>query len=226
MKAITIVRPLIALLLCLLLPLQAGATLARATAMVLHGGIPALAKAKPSPMAHHRAMDGVAHDRHGTDAAQGGHGIRGTDGAHGDHGVKGIPVAHGTETGHGMHAAHGEFTGSRVIADDAASGKLVSDEQASDKQASHEAASTSPASIQAAANQQVSGKSASHQAKHAKAGCADCAKCCLQAASAPPPMLPAVFVPTFVRAAFIAQQAPAPAFLTDGPERPPRQLIA
>ncbi len=125
MKFNTVIRTVIALLLCLLLPLQAGATLARATAMAHH-------------VAHRAANH---HD----------------------------PAAHG-QTDHG--------------------------------------------------------KAFSHQSVHAKAGCIDCAKCCLLAASAPPPVLTADFVPAVARASFLPQSAPAPAFLTDGPERPPRHSIA
>lgn len=151
MKVITVIRPWIALLLCLLLPLQAGATLARATAMARHGAVHRVAvQTVAPPAAQEQAISVLAH--------------------HGHHG----------------HVAHGHSTGSKATSD-----KLMS-----------------------------------HQAKHAKAGCADCAKCCLQAASAPPPMLPAVFVPAVARASFTAQHAPVPAFLTDGPERPPRHLNA
>ncbi len=143
MKFSPAIRTLLALMLCLLLPLQAGATLARATAMARHGSM----SVPPSQDAH------------------AGH--------------------HGDRVDHGNHG-HGGHGGQVVTPADSESG--------------------------------------SHKSVHAKAGCADCAKCCLLAASAPPPASAASFTPDAVRAAFLAQRAPTPSFLTDGPDRPPRHL--
>jgi len=171
MKFKSVMRTVLALLLCLLLPLQAGATLARATAMARHGSAGAAVAVKTEqagervqPLAH------AGHQRHG---AQGSHA-----------GAQDAAAAH-----HGAHRA-----------------------------ANHPEA--------AAHGQQAQGKAASHQSVHAKAGCVDCAKCCLLAASAPPPVLTADFAPAVARASFLSQSAPAPSFLTDGPDRPPRHLIA
>ena len=163
MKSNTVIRTAIALLLCLLLPLQAGATLARATAMARHGTGGASTTVKSADAG--QRMQPLAHAGHhgqGVHAAQVHHG------------------AHGATDHHGP-AAHGQ-----------------------------------PDKV----------KAGTHQSVHAKAGCADCAKCCLLAASAPPPVLTADFAPAVARAAFLPQSAPAPAFLTDGPDRPPRHLIA
>lgn len=70
--------------------------------------------------------------------------------------------------------------------------------------------------------QAVALPAASHKDRHAKAECQTCAKCCLMAASAPPPVLNPTLAPAVTRAAFTPSADPAPAFLTDGPERPPR----
>ncbi len=161
MKSNTVIRAVIALLLCLLLPLQAGATLARATAMARHGAAGAATTVK-RPDAVSRVQ----------------------------------PLAHAGHHGQGSHAAH---------------------DAAHVHQAAHEPA---------VHGQPGKAKSATHQSVHAKAGCVDCAKCCLLAASAPPPVLTVEFAPAVARAAFFPQSAPAPAFLTDGPDRPPRYLIA
>ncbi len=169
MKSNTVIRTVIALLLCVLLPLQAGATLARATAMARHGSAGTTAAAMAAEAA-----------RSGQPAMHAGH-----------HGHGSAPY-HAEPVHHGAHGAHG----------------------AADAQAT------------AAHGQPDQARAATHQSVHAKAGCADCAKCCLQAASAPPPVLVADFAPALARAAFLPQSAPAPAFLTDGPERPPRHLIA
>ncbi len=173
MKAITVMRPLIALLLCVLLPLQAGATLVRATTMARHGGAHTLSA---PGLSESRAQTAPAHDAHHA----------------GNHAAMHVqPSAH---AGHEGHEGH-----DRPLLP--ADGNAVAD-----KAAAH--------------------KANSHQDRHAKAGCSDCAKCCLQAASAPPPMLSAIFSPAVARASFSPQDAPAPAFLTDGPERPPRALNA
>ncbi len=168
MKAITVLRPLIALLLCVLLPLQAGATLVRATTMARHGAAHTLSAPVGAEAGAQLALAQEVHHA----------------GSH--------ALMHGQLSAHAGHASPPAHAALHPPAD----AKAVSD------------------------------KAASHQAKHAKAGCSDCAKCCLQAASAPPPMLSAVFPPAVARASFRPQHAPVPAFLTDGPERPPRVLTA
>lgn len=171
-------RTLIALILCVLLPLQAGATLARASAMARHGiaPVPVMAAAAAQPAA---AANAIVHAPAWPSLAQGAH-----------HSHPGPAHAQPAAEDHGIHAAplHSVHDGKLVQPDD--------------------------------------GKPVSHKTVHAKAGCTDCAKCCLLAASAPPPMLCASFAPAVARASFDAQRAPAPAFLTDGPDRPPRPLPA
>lgn len=192
MKVSHALRTLFALVLSLLLPLQAGATLARATAMALHAGAPVGPMTVAPPLDQDRALDQLAHGAHAGHAV---HADHAADGGHGSDVDLDADARHDTDTVHGTYGTHGE----------SADGKPVSHKASPDKA--------------------TADKPTSHYAKHAKAGCADCAKCCLHAASAPPPMLPAVFVPMVVRASFTVQHAPIPAFLTDGPERPPRHLI-
>lgn len=170
MKFNTVIRTVIALLLCLLLPLQAGATLARATAMARHGSVGAT-MAVTKEQDRERAQR-LAHSGHQGHGAQRSH-----------VGAQAAPAHHGAHraANHREPAAHG---------------------------------------------QQDEGKASLHQSVHAKAGCVDCAKCCLLAASAPPPVLTADFAPAVARASFLSQSAPAPLFLTDGPDRPPRHLFA
>jgi hypothetical protein len=174
MKLSSSVRSLIALLLCLLLPLQAGATLARAAAMARHAGqMPA--QVSPAVIKDDAAVPLLVHGGlHGAHTAHAGHGVHAADAAHT------APHPHSHQGHHGDH------------------------------------------SLKAPAD----AKPASHKAVHAKAGCADCAKCCLMAASAPPPVLSASFAPAVARASFEPQRALAPAFLTSGPDRPPRHLPA
>ncbi len=62
--------------------------------------------------------------------------------------------------------------------------------------------------------------------QQAKAECHDGAKCCLVAASAPPPANGPCFYPAIARLAYTPLSLPPVAFLTDGPERPPRTLCA
>lgn len=62
--------------------------------------------------------------------------------------------------------------------------------------------------------------------QQAKAECHDGAKCCLVAASAPPSAHTPCFDPAIARVAYLPHSLPAVAFLTDGPERPPRFLNA
>jgi hypothetical protein len=180
------VRTLIALLLCLLLPLQAGATLARAAAMARHAAqmptavSPAVARDDAAiPLLAHGGLHGGHHaDQHGAHTVHAGHGGHAADAAHA------APHSHSHQGHHGDHG------------------------------------------LKAPADVKPASKPASHQAVHAKAGCADCAKCCLMAASAPPPVLSASFAPAVARASFEPQRALAPAFLTSGPDRPPRHLTA
>jgi hypothetical protein len=70
------------------------------------------------------------------------------------------------------------------------------------------------------------GADASHKSSHAKGHCSDCGKCCVTAAVAPPPTLVAAFQPSVMRAAYIPIRARIAARVPDGPERPPRFLIA
>lgn len=158
-------RTVLALLLCLLLPLQAGATLARSAAMAMHGGVHATAATVSELQA---------------------------TGEHADHQVHGGKLQRHDQ----VHHEHKQYKQNKQH---------------------HEHHARMPT-----ADAKVSG----HKTLHAKAGCVDCAKCCLIAASAPPPALPASFAPAVARASFISQRAPAPAFLTDGPERPPRHRTA
>lgn len=138
----SIIRTFVALLLCAVLPLQAGAALVRSTAMSASHAL----RAAPV-VAQQEASDAAAHHAH-----------------------------------HGHHAQPAD--GARP--------------------------------------QAVALPAASHKDRHAKAECQTCAKCCLMAASAPPPVLNPTLAPAVTRAAFIPSADPAPAFLTDGPERPPR----
>ena len=160
MKSTPVIRTAYASRLGLLLPLLAGSTLARATAMARHGTVVTAAKPAAESVRPMQAHAQAGHHGHGARPAH--------DGAHAHHG----------EHGPAAQAQHGD------------------------------------------------GKTATHQSVHAKAGCADCAKCCLLAASAPPPALVADFAPAVARALFLSQSTPVPAFLTDGPDRPPRHFIA
>jgi hypothetical protein len=62
--------------------------------------------------------------------------------------------------------------------------------------------------------------------QQAKADCHDVAKCCLMGATAPPSTAPYCFDPAIARVTHAPLSVPAVAFLTDGPERPPRLLTA
>ncbi len=192
MKLSSAVRTLIALLLCLLLPLQAGATLARAASMARHGvalthtNIAAAGTASATPAS--------------------------TQLAHGDHAGHADHVSH---AGHDAHAGHEAQIGHADAHAGPAGAPSHHDHAVPGKH--HHPTLKDPA---------TDGKPSSHKAVHAKAGCADCAKCCLLAASAPPPMLAASFAPRVARASFEPQRAIDPAFLTDGPDRPPRHLTA
>ena len=143
----SLLRAFVALMLCVLLPVQAGATLVRSTAMsAAHALKPAaMPQAAPAPAVH---------------------------------------------TGQHAH---------------------------------HHAAFVHPAHQ---AKQDTVAVKSSHKERHAKAECQSCAKCCLLAASAPPPALGPAPAPAVARAAFVSSADPAPSFLTDGPERPPRSLAA
>ncbi len=66
----------------------------------------------------------------------------------------------------------------------------------------------------------------SHKSRHAKGECNNCAKCCVTAATAPPPTLPATFQPSATRSVIPPTTARIAAFIPDGPERPPRSLTA
>lgn len=175
MKFTPAIRTLVALMLCLLLPLQAGATLARATAMARHGGVHA-------PMAAPPAAQAAAHNAHDAHHAHVGH--------------------HGSDHPHAGHKGHGDTP-------------APAPHQGDQGDQGNQGRQVQPAD----------GK-ASHKTVHAKAGCVDCAKCCLQAAAAPPSALAPSFAPGMSRVAFVSQRAPAPAFLTGGPDRPPRPLPA
>ena len=67
---------------------------------------------------------------------------------------------------------------------------------------------------------------ANHKTRHAKGQCSDCGKCCMTAAVAPPPALAAAYQPHATRAAWLPFRARIAAHVPDGPERPPRSLIA
>jgi len=66
----------------------------------------------------------------------------------------------------------------------------------------------------------------SHTSQQAKAHCHEGAKCCLMAASALPSVTRYRFDPAIARVSYASLSMPAVAFLTDGPERPPRFLTA
>jgi hypothetical protein len=136
-------RIAIASLLCLLLPLQAGAAVARSTAMSAQHATQA--GAKPLQLAH---AIGVPHQ-------------------------------------HGAHSHHENLPNKKA-------GKPVK----------------------------------SRSVQQAKADCHEAAKCCLAAASAPPSANNQCFDPAIARVAYIPHSLPAVAFLTGGPERPPRFLNA
>jgi hypothetical protein len=167
-------RTLIALLLCLLLPLQAGATLARSTAMVLRGGM------HPATVTAPRAVDELQH------AAS----------------PQALHAGHDTQAMHAMHRHHG------------------------DQPLQHHAPVHGGHDLQPDHAPSANIILSAHHKTHAKTGCVDCAKCCLLAASAPPPARPPSLAPVAARVSFIAQHAPETAFFTDGPERPPRPPIA
>lgn len=57
-----------------------------------------------------------------------------------------------------------------------------------------------------------------------KSGCHDGAKCCLLGASAPPSVISACFDPAMVIVSYLPYSVPAVAFITGGPDRPPRFL--
>lgn len=71
-------------------------------------------------------------------------------------------------------------------------------------------------------NKKAAKPSKARSTKQAKAECHDGAKCCLIAASAPPSAVNQCFDPAIARVAYIPHSVPAVAFITDGPERPPR----
>ncbi len=75
-------------------------------------------------------------------------------------------------------------------------------------------------------NKKAAKPSKPRPAQQAKAGCHDVAKCCLVAASAPPSAIHQCFDPAIARVAYVPHSVPAVAFITDGPERPPRFLAA
>ncbi len=141
----SIVRTLVALLLCALLPLQAGAALVRSTSMSASHAV------RSASINMQRAAP--------------------------------LDVATGDHAQHGHHSHQAKPAAEHLPMPDAAP---------------------------------------SHKQHHAKAECQSCAKCCLMAASAPPPVLTPALAPAVTRTAFIPSADPAPAFLTDGPERPPR----
>ena len=146
----SIVRITLASLLCLLLPLQSGAVVARAAAMsVQHAKqvnhIGAQDADKPLQLAH---AIGVPHQ-------------------------------------HGAHAHHENLPNKKAL---------------------------KPAKARST--------------QQAKSECHDGAKCCLVAASAPPSANTQCFDPAIARVAYLPHSLPAVAFLTDGPERPPRFLNA
>lgn len=145
-------RYLLALLLSLVLPLQAGAGLARAVTMM--------------PMATAAHPAGTAAATHAPVQMQMAHAV-------------------GAAHQHGAHAHHEQLP-------------------------KQKAGSAVPAS---------------HKAKHAKGECSTCAKCCLLAAVAPPPVFaPESSVPVS-RVGFFAASLSIPSFLPDGPERPPRLYL-
>ena len=142
-----IVRIVVASLLCLLLPLQAGASVARSAAM----------------SAQH-AAHGSTHEA-----------------------VKPLQLAHaiGVPHQHGAHAHHENLP-----------------------------------------NKKASKPAKARTSQQAKSECDDGAKCCLMAASAPPSVNNQCFDPAIARVAFVPHSIPAAAFITEGPERPPRFLNA
>lgn len=140
-------RIVIASLLCLLLPLQAGASVARSAAMSAQHAARSSGQisAKPLQLAH---AIGVPHQ-------------------------------------HGAHAHHENLP-----------------------------------------NKKASKPSKSRTAQQAKADCHEGSKCCLMAASAPPSANLHCFDPAIARVAHVPHSLPAAAFITDGPDRPPRFLNA
>ena len=71
-------------------------------------------------------------------------------------------------------------------------------------------------------NKKASKPSKAHTTQQAKTDCHDGAKCCLMAASAPPSTNTHCFDPAIARVAYVPHSLPAAAFITEGPERPPR----
>ena len=75
-------------------------------------------------------------------------------------------------------------------------------------------------------NKKAGKRAKAHTSQQAKSHCHEVAKCCLMAASAPPSSNHYCFEPAIARVAHAPLSVPAVAFLTDGPERPPRLLTA